>query len=231
MSKNILSQYSKGNYKRDLGWTREGRQPRFYLGRDKTQAERRSMKLERLWELVEARWESERQRYAILEEKWQQEAARGEWEDDRTTLERMRVEWQEQLERPCWDSVTLAIVDAIRKGEQVCVLDHGEHIKDSVDWDKGEVRWQDKSPEAQLEWLRELQQAFPIITLKLADEGKYLAGVDQAARRQRTYQKLADRQADLAAPREDAQRLHAALTAYSDWIERTYRTPPPDSRV
>jgi hypothetical protein len=39
MAKNILSQDSKGNYKRDLGWSTEGRQPRFYLGRDKAQAE------------------------------------------------------------------------------------------------------------------------------------------------------------------------------------------------
>src|SRR6266852_9620729 len=63
----------QGNYKRDLGWTAEGKQPRFYLGRDKAQAEKRALKLERLWELVEARWESLRQRHAILEEKWRQE--------------------------------------------------------------------------------------------------------------------------------------------------------------
>lgn len=90
---------------------------------------------------------------------------------------------------------------------------------------------EDDSPEAQLEWLRELQQAFPIITLQLADEEKNQQGVEEAAERQRTWQKLADRQAKLASSKEDTQRLHAALDAYADWIRATDRTPPPDSRV
>jgi hypothetical protein len=231
MAKSILSQDGKGNYKRDLGWTAEGKQPRFYLGRDKAQAEKRALKLERLWELVEARWESLRQRHAILEEKWRQEVERGEWRDDMETLESVRAEWRQLIERPCWDSVTLAIADAIRKGEPVCVLDHGEHFKSSVDWEKGEIVLRDSSPDAHLVWLRELQQAFPIITLKLADEKKYDEGVEQAQKRQREFQRLADRQARLAAPREDTRRLHAALDAYSDWIKKTYRTPPPESRV
>jgi hypothetical protein len=231
MAKNILSQDGKGNYKRDLGWTAEGKQPRFYLGRDKAQAEKRALKLERLWELVEARWESLRQRHAVLEEKWRQEVERGEWRDDMETLEGVRADWRRLLERPCWDSVTLAIADAIRKGEPVCTLDHGEHFKSSVDWGKGEIVCQDSSPEAHLAWLRELQEAFPIITLKLADEKKYDEGVGQAQKQQRAFQRLADRQASLAAPREDTRRLHAALDAYSDWIRKTYRTPPPESRV
>jgi hypothetical protein len=231
MAKNILSQDGKGNYKRDLGWTAEGKQPRFYLGRDKTQAEKRAMKLERLWELVEARWEAMRQRHAVLEEKWRQEVERGEWQDDMPTLGRTRARWKKLLEGPYWDSVTLKMADAIRKGETVCVLDHREHFKDSVDWERGEIVLENDSPETQLEWLRELQQAFPIITLKLADEKKYEEGVEQAKKSQRAFQRLADRAADLAAPREDAQRLHAALDAYSDWIRATYRTPPPDSRV
>ncbi len=82
MAKNILSQDNKGNYKRDLGWTAEGKQPRFYLGRDKAQAEKRAMMLERLWELVEARWEALRQRRDLLEKKWQHEVEQGEWQDD-----------------------------------------------------------------------------------------------------------------------------------------------------
>src|SRR5262249_14250773 len=130
-----------------------------------------------------------------------------EWRDDMETLEAVRARWQQLIERPGWDSVTLAIADAIRKGEPACTLDHGEHFKSSVDWEKGEIVFQDSSPEAQLAWLRELQQAFPIITLKLADEEKYDEGVEQAQMRQRAFQQLADRQARLATPREDARRL------------------------
>jgi hypothetical protein len=100
-----------------------------------------------------------------------------------------------------------------------------------VDWEKGEIRWTSRTPDSQLQWLRELQQAFPIITLKLADEKAYQEGVVQAQKRQKAYQRSADREANLAAPREDTQRLHPALDAYSDWISATYRTPPPESRV
>jgi hypothetical protein len=231
MAKKILSQDGKGNYKRDLGWTPDGKQPRFYLGRDKAQAEKRAMKLERLWELVEARWEGLRQHHALLEEKWRQEVERGEWQDDMPTLEAVRAESRLLVEAPRWDSVTLAIAAAIRTGEQVCVLDHREHFEDSVDWEKGKIVMYLHSPDGQLAWLRRLQQEFPIITLKLADEDVYKQGVDKAASRQRLFQKLADREANLAAPKEDTQRLHAVLDAYSDWVRATYRTPPPESRV
>jgi hypothetical protein len=233
MAKNILAQDGKGNYRRDLGRTRDGKQPRFYLGRDKAQAEMRAMKLERLWELVQARWEAESRRHAALEENWREEEERGEWQDDAPRLERMRAWWRRFLEGPCWDSVTLAVADAVRKGEPVCVLDFKDHSQDSEDSGHGESRWRgmDDSAKAQLEWLRGLQQAFPIITLKLADEEKYRAGVQHASKEKQRLQRQADRAADLAAPREDTQRLHAALDAYSEWVKKTYRTPPPDSRV
>ena len=231
MAKNILSQDSRGNYKRDLGWTEDGKQRRFYLGGDKALAQRRSETLERLWELVEARWEAKRKDYALVEEKWRREVERGEWEGNEEALDEARAKWQAVIEAPRWDSVTLAIADAIRKGEPVCTLDHTDHFKSRVDWEKGEIVWSDSSPEAQLAWLRELQQAFPIITLKLADEKKYEEGVTKAQKRQKIFQQQADRDANLAAPREDTQRLYPALDAYSEWIRATYRTPPPESRV
>jgi hypothetical protein len=169
--------------------------------------------------------ESLRRHHDVLEEKWRQEVERGEWQDDLETLEKVRAKWRQLTEGPSWDSVTLAIADAIRTGEPVCVLDHGEHFQSSMNGEKGEIIWQHSSPEAHLEWLRGLQQAFPIITLKLADEKQYQKGVEQAKQRQQAFQQLADRQANLAAPREDTQRLHLALDAYSDWTEKTYRTP------
>lgn len=45
---------SKGNFKRDLGRWIDGRQPRFYLGKDPQQAERRKARLEQVWEIIEA---------------------------------------------------------------------------------------------------------------------------------------------------------------------------------
>jgi hypothetical protein len=60
--KTILAQDNKGTYRRDVGWkeTEKGvAQHRFYLGRDKQQAQLRAMRLERLWELVEQRWNRE----------------------------------------------------------------------------------------------------------------------------------------------------------------------------
>jgi len=214
MSNKTPAQDSRGNFKRDLGWEQDGKQHRFYLGRDKAVAQRRSESLERLWELVEARWEAMCQRQAIVEEKSKREG-----------------EPELLLAGPRWDSVTLAIGDSIRKGEPVCVLDPAEHRKKIVDWEKGEFVWESITPDALLAWLRELQSAFPIITLKLADDQKYKHGLDRAAKRPKAYQKLADKEANLASPKEETHRLYAALEAYSDWIRRTYRTPPPDSRV
>ena len=161
MAKNILSQDSRGTTSVTWAGTEDGKQHRFYLGRDKALAQRRSETLERLWELVEARWEGRRKEYALVEEKWRQEVERGEWEGNRATLDDARAKWQAVIEAPRWDSVTLAIADAIRKGEPVCILDHTEHFKSRVDWEKGEIVWSNSSPEAQLEWLRELAAGFP----------------------------------------------------------------------
>lgn len=148
-------------------------------------------------------------------------------------LERTRTECQKRVAAPtCWDSVTLAIAEAIRKGDSVGVLNYGDHWQSCTQTDlKTGLPVVDSSPEAQLEWLRRLQQAYPIITLKLRDEDIYRQGVELAKERQRMYQDYADDEAKLASPQEDAQRLHAALDAYSEWIEKRYRTPPPESRI
>ncbi|MSQ97495.1 MAG: hypothetical protein EXR98_23485 [Gemmataceae bacterium] len=99
MAKSILSQDNRGGFKRDLGRTRDGKQRRFYLGHDKAQAQRRSETLERLWELVEDRWEGQRKHHAMLEEKWQQEIERGEWEDNMATLDTGRINTKDKDQR------------------------------------------------------------------------------------------------------------------------------------
>ncbi len=50
----------KNAYVRSLGWLkREGHfsQPKFYLGRDQAEAERRNLRLEQLWQSVVEMWE------------------------------------------------------------------------------------------------------------------------------------------------------------------------------
>lgn len=50
----------KGLYVRSLGWSwQDGccKQPKFYLGRDKSEAERRNLRLEQLWRCVVEKWE------------------------------------------------------------------------------------------------------------------------------------------------------------------------------
>ena len=48
---------SKGNYKRDLGKKVDGKQHRFYLGKDAEQAEQRMLRLESLWASIESQAE------------------------------------------------------------------------------------------------------------------------------------------------------------------------------
>ncbi|HEV3261632.1 MAG TPA: hypothetical protein VG013_32580, partial [Gemmataceae bacterium] len=61
MAKNLTVDARTGLYRRDLGW-KVGRnggytQHRFYLGRDKHQAQIACARLEALWANMEARWE------------------------------------------------------------------------------------------------------------------------------------------------------------------------------
>jgi hypothetical protein len=148
-------------------------------------------------------------------------------------LEEVKSQWRELIAAPHWDSVTLAIAEAIRKGESACVLKYRDHCQSWLDMDSTKAVFQlvDSSPEAQLKWLRRLQEAYPIITIKLGDQDVYRQGVELAKDRQRMWQRFVDREAKLASPQEHAQRLYAALDAFSEWIERTYRTPPPESRI
>ena len=55
---------NRGNYRRDLGRKMDAdgtvRPQRFYLGRDRTAAAIRYLKLSQLWDSVEKRWQRER---------------------------------------------------------------------------------------------------------------------------------------------------------------------------
>jgi hypothetical protein len=194
--KTIRAQDSTGTYRRDMGWkpTEKGfAQHRFYLGRDKQQAELRAMRLERLWELVEARWKRE-----------------------------------QRTERPVWDSVTLAIGQAIARGETTCPLDPQDHFaaRQTLTEDTWQITVDSElfDRQAMLQWLRALQHDFPIITLKLADDEAYQQAVTEAEKTAKTYKRLAEPYEQLAAPRE-GQTLHQALDAFAAHIERTSLTP------
>jgi hypothetical protein len=94
--KDELGQDSEGRYRRSLGW-KVGNGNRmvqhlFRLGRDQQEAQRRNMRLERLWECVVALWKLHR--------------ANGK--TDATS--------------PVWDDYTLSIGQAIAHGEEDCIL-------------------------------------------------------------------------------------------------------------
>jgi integrase len=74
----------RGNFKRDLGYP----QHRFYLGRDRAEATQRVLQLERLWSLVETRWQAKRQ------------TERPEWDEVALTIARALARGDDEAEIP-----------------------------------------------------------------------------------------------------------------------------------
>jgi len=84
-----------GLYLRTLGLTPEGKKPKFWLGRDKPEAERRAERLELLWHQVGEDWKTLPDQYTDFLE---------------TVVLR-------KPERPYWSDLTLAVAKAVAKGE------------------------------------------------------------------------------------------------------------------
>src|SRR5579885_2176055 len=99
MAKKDLEPNSRGLYERSIGWKHKPEfrrgyiQHKFYLGRDPIKARLAELRLEQLWEHVEARWKSEH--------------------DHGLTMET----------RPVWEPWSLAMGLAISKGESTCVIE------------------------------------------------------------------------------------------------------------
>lgn len=91
-SKKTLCRVASGAFVRNIGWKRTASgyaQHKFHLGRDEAKATLANLRLEQLWREVVGCWEREN--------------------SDQLT----------PTDRPVWDEVTLAVAEAVRKGERV----------------------------------------------------------------------------------------------------------------
>mgnify|MGYP002777938629 CR=1 FL=1 len=109
--------------------------------------------------------------------------------------------------RPLWDETTLAIAQAVSRGETVCRLDLPRWaIQDDLD------------AETMVCWLRSLQQDFHMIRLSLADEEMQAEGEqqwhDHAVRMIAHGKKLLQR--------NTRQTLHEALDAFGEHLRQRY---------
>ena len=91
-SKKTLCRVASGAFVRNIGWKRTASgyaQHKFHLGRDEAKATLANLRLEQLWREVVGRWERE------------------------------NFDQLSPTDRPVWDEVTLAVAEAVRKGERV----------------------------------------------------------------------------------------------------------------
>jgi integrase len=179
--KKTLCRAASGGFVRNLGWKRTPvgfDQHKFHLGRDESKATLANLRLEQLWQEVGKRWERENQ-YAL-----------------------------EPTDRPVWDNVTLAIAEAIRKGEPVAKVLLPPWLSALV-------------PECSAigDWLDQLQNDITVIKIELqntvaekhADEYLQKEGQRLMAMGRRMLHKKAG-----------GETLHAALSEYAKWIETKY---------
>jgi integrase len=185
--KGELGTDSEGRYRRSIGWKPgNGAKPvqhLFRLGRDEEKARLANVRLERLWETVVARWKI------------------------------YKAEGRTDEAGPLWDDVTLAIGQAIAKGEAVCTLNPPPNLEGS--------------PAAAASWVAVLQMQFPMIVLRLP-EAAMREGVEGLKRQQQQERDNTKLTQDLlsALGQTTGQTLHQALEAYSAYVAEVYSGRP-----
>ncbi len=196
-----LSRDSRGNYKRDLGWERNGdgwRQHRFYLGKDRAEACIRAGRLERLWDAIERRWNRGK-------------AGR----TDPVTGEHVVCLSDDQLHRPTWCAETLALGLAIARGEESVTVDP------YLDPLLAPLAPLDKDILA--EWWCGFLQDFGGLGVRLVVAG---AVEDDLEKGLAERVEVLDSQWQLVRTASTSkQTLHEALDAYSEWIGQTMLAP------
>jgi hypothetical protein len=193
---------NKGVYFRSLGHVCEAgryRQPKFYLGRDEQEAERRNLRLEQLWRCVEQKWE----RGPALE----------------TTFMEDFVLWQKG-ERPAWSALLLDAARAVAKGETTYFVPRptARHIDE-----RGEERFFPMMETEYAEYLARLNRDFPVVTFRAADEEAYAKAQAFYARRFQDHHQQAQLLGsllDAPVPEAPHERLHHALDAYIAELEK-----------
>src|SRR5947209_2989448 len=187
---------TKGVYFRSLGWVCEAgsyKQPKFYLGREEQEAERRNLRLEQLWRCVVEKWE----KGPALE----------------TTFLEDFVLWQ-RGERPAWNTVLLDAARAVAKGETTYFVPRptGRFIDEL-----GEERVFPMGVPEYADYLANLNRDFPAILFRAEDEEAHSKAQVFYAEQFQGHHMQARRIATLLeAPVAEAphERLHHALDAY-----------------
>ena len=187
MAKKILAwNDSAQQYYREIGKKSNGKSPRFYLGPDEKAATVNVARLAALWAGVERRWQ--------------------EFTDDGVI----------STPFPCWDSITLQLAEAIRKGEYKIVLDC------------------DEPPQEAAAFVGELYTYFPMIQVSIPDEGtldegkRILAGMleegaeKENQRHRRNINLLKNEAEQFGGKIQSKESLFEALDEYKKWIEREF---------
>ncbi len=185
--------YTKGRYS----------QPRFYLGWDGAEAERRNLRLEQFWRCVKEKW------------------ARGP--ALQTTFMEDFVLW-EKGERPHWNTLLLDAARAVAKGETTYFVP-GPTARpiDERRRFRGEERYFPMFETEYAEYLALLNRDFPVVTFRAEDKEAYSkAQAIYASRFQEQHQEVRRIAGLLDDPVPEAphERLHHALGAYIQELEK-----------
>jgi integrase len=211
--KKDLCQDAKGRFVRNLGWKRTATgysQQKFYLGTDEHQAKLASLRLERLWNQIAARFKSERKPPGEENVKPAQiaEVSPGLFQGRIRYVEVLGVpaanQFQELPDRPLWDAVTLTLAEAIRRGESTVRIPLAADLRPFL-------------PESSIvgDWLRQLQRDFEGIRIELDDAAVNAIAQDST---KDEGQRLIALGQQMLRSRVDPARLHQSLAAYSRWI-------------
>jgi hypothetical protein len=133
------------------------------------------------------------------------------WKSVVTRWERDRIG-----ERPLWETDTLAIAQAVSRGEKAVKINHKEGVEG--------LPIPDQTVAA---WLCQLRQDFPAVRIDLEDDEVQEKGLERLEQTAEAHAKAARwvRQASCT------QMLHQALDAFSEWIKQTCLTAGPEQRV
>jgi integrase len=187
MAKKILAwNDSAQQYYREIGKKADGKSPRFYLGADERQATVNNARLEELWAGVVERWQ------------------------DHLDLGLTTPPF------PCWDSLTLQLANAIRKGEYEIELDC------------------DDPPQEAAAFISDFRTYFPMIQVSIPDKGtldegdRLMAGMteelaQEETRRHRRNMRVVSGEAELFGGKiQTRETLFDALDSYKKWIEQEF---------
>lgn len=186
----------KSQYYRNLGCLPDGRQPKFYVGRDLQEAERRCLRLQQLWHCVEQEHQARLSRIftATLDLNMALE-----------DIDELIADRERYSRRPQWDDLTMAAAHAIRQGQDTVTLPQPAG-----------------SDAAYVRLLARLNQAYPLVRWVAANTEAHERGEQHFVRSIQEHRAAIDRSARMLtrlAPDAPHEHLHHALDAYIAELE------------